>query len=475
MAAVQPDNPDLKEDTEKKTYFFCGIGGSGMSALARLMRASGHTVYGSDRSYDQGKSLERFKLLEEEGFKLFPQDGSGLTDAVDYLVVSSAVEDRIPDVKHAKERDIHILKRAELLSQNFNAMKGVSVAGTSGKTTVTAMTGYLFSCCGADPVVVNGGLMLNFADKRGTAQNTVTGKGDFCIAETDESDGSIELYDPYIAIVNNIALDHKPLEELRSLFADFVSRAGYGCVLNVDNMDVLKLKDQCAGKVLTFGIENDAADLCAYDVKPSDQGSSFKIIDRQSGDTYNVNLHVAGYHNVSNALAALGAVKLADLDMGEACDALSSFKGTHRRLELIGVNDKGVSVIDDFAHNPDKIAASLSALKFNPGRLLIMYQPHGFKPTQMLRAGLVGSFIEGMGKDDILYMPEIYYAGGTADRVVSAADLADDINAGGKRAIYTALRADIIPQIKYEMREGDRIVIMGARDDTLTDFCHEFL
>lgn len=475
-AAVQPEQTSSKQPlSNQKVYFFCGIGGSGMSALARLVAAQGHIVLGSDRSYDQGQSPEKFQQLINEGFKLFPQDGSGLDSKVDHLVVSSAVEQRIPDVKRAKELDIHILKRAELLSESFNAKKGVSIAGTSGKTTVTAMTGYVFTSCDQAPIIVNGGLMLNFTDEHNEPQNTVAGKGDYFIAETDESDGSIELYNPYIALVNNIALDHKPLEELRSLFTDFVGRARKGCVLNVDNFDVKNLKNACSGHVLTFGIENEEADLRAVDIKPSDFGISFKLQDSIDAKTYDVQLNVPGFHNVSNALAAIAIAKIEGLDVEKASQSLSGFKGTRRRLEVIGENECGALIIDDFAHNPDKLAASLSALKYNPGRLLIMYQPHGFKPTQMLREGLVDSLVNGMGDEDIVFMPEIYYAGGTVDKVISAGDLADDINAGGKKAVFTEKRSEITPLIKAEMRRGDRIVIMGARDDTLTDFCREFL
>ena len=462
-------------DLSQKTYFFCGIGGSGMSALAMLVQAQGHIVYGSDRSYDQGKNLERFEFLRQSGFVLFPQDGSGLTDDVDYLVVSSAVEDRIPDVKVAKDKNIPIIKRAELLSASFNDKQGIAIGGTSGKTTVTAMTGCVFDFAGTSPNIVNGGLMNNFIDQTGQPQNTLIGNGDYFIAEVDESDGSIALFNPVVAILNNLALDHKPLEELRVIFAQYLERATKGCVLNFDNGEVLGLRSHAAGQLIGYSVSDaDRAHFYARNIRYTETGSCFDVVQSDTGQQIHTILHVPGLHNISNALAAICCAYICGISVDIACKALEGFKGTHRRLEFVGQKD-GVSVIDDFAHNPDKIAASLSALKQHEGRLLLVFQPHGFGPTKMLREGLVESFVSGMNEDDILYMPEIYYAGGTANKVISSQDIIDDVNAKGRQGIFCDTRADIIPLIQAEKKSGDRIVVMGARDDTLTHFCHEFL
>ena len=172
---------------------------------------------------------------------------------------------------------------------------------------------------------------------------------------------------------------------------------------------------------------------------------------------------------IAKALATT-AVEIIGITREQAIQALSTFKGIHRRLETVGVTKKGITVIDDFAHNPEKIAASLSALKEYEGRLIVVYQPHGFKPTKMLRSGIVEAFDKGLSLDDTLIMQEIYYAGGTAQKDISAADLIRDLEKTGKRVHFIPDRKKIISLIKGLAEKGDRIVIMGARDETLSDF-----
>ena len=212
-----------------KSYLFCGVGGSGMSPLALICAHQGHTVYGSDRSYDQGKSPDKFASLEDQGIKLVLQDGSGVTEDLDALVVSSAIEDSIPDVAAAKAKNVPIIKRAKLLAEMFNAAEtGISVAGTSGKSTVTGMIAHILTALEHDPTVMNGAVIKNLG------ANMRVGAGPF-VTETDESDGSISLFNPSIAVVNNIALDHKSMEELEALFGDFIGRASRAVILNGDD------------------------------------------------------------------------------------------------------------------------------------------------------------------------------------------------------------------------------------------------
>lgn len=450
-----------------KQYFFCGVGGSGMSSLALALKSEGNSVRGSDRSRDQGKTPEKFDLLERQGISLFPQDGSGLDASADMLVVSSAVEETIPDVVRARALGIPVRKRAELLADYLHRHNGIAVGGTSGKTTTTGMIGHILKQNGLDPSVINGGVMLNYADSLGLG-NVIAGQGSFCVIEADESDGSIELYHPAVAVVNNISLDHKPVEELRPLFADFISRASVGAVLNADCAETAALKDRNPN-VLTYSAAGTDADLKAEKITPSETGVRFVL----DGDE--VTLRVPGRHNVSNALAALATAEMIGIPRSDALKAMESFKGIHRRLETVGTTAKGITVIDDFGHNPEKIAASLNALKEHEGRLIIIYQPHGFGPTRMLRAGLVQAFDRGLSLDDILIMPEIYYAGGTAAKDISAADLVRDLERTGKRVHFIPDRAKILRLVKSLAAKGDRIVVMGARDDTLSDFAAELL
>lgn len=445
-----------------KKYFFCGVGGSGMSALALALKNKGYGIGGSDRSLDAGKNAEKFALLKKNGISLFKQDGSGLDETTDALVVSSAVEETVPDVIKARQLNIPVVKRAEVLAGFLHEHNGIAVGGTSGKTTTTGMIGHILKQAGVDPVVINGGVMLNYADGDGMG-NVILGNGSFCVIEADESDGSIELYRPAVSIVTSVTLDHKPLEELRVLFGDFVERATVGAVLNADNADALALKDRNPN-VLTFSVRGAGADLKAENITPVENGVRFAL------DGEEVFLPVIGRHNVANALTAIAAADMIGIPRAESVKALATFKGIRRRLETVGVTKKGVTVIDDFAHNPEKIAATLNALKDYDGRLIVIYQPHGFKPTKIMRAGIVESFDRGLSLDDTLIMQEIYYAGGTAQKDISAADLVRDLERTGKRVHFIPDRKKIVSLVKGLAAKGDRVVVMGARDDSLSDF-----
>ena len=445
-----------------KKYFFCGIGGSGMSALALALKYKGTEICGSDRSRDAGLYADKFEKLKKQGIRLFDQDGSGIDENTDALIVSSAVEETIPDVIKARELNIPVRTRAELLAEFFHEHNGIAVGGTSGKTTTTGMIGHILRENGLDPNVINGGVMLNYPNSMGLG-NVIAGNGSFCVIEADESDGSIELYRPAVSVVTSISLDHKPIDELKVLFADFVARASVGAVLNADNEDTLALKEK-NDNVLTFSVRGANADLKAENIVPQENGTEFTL------DGERIFLPVIGRHNVANALAAVATVEMIGITRTQAINALTSFKGIHRRLETVGTTKKGISVIDDFAHNPEKIAATLAALKEYDGRLIVIYQPHGFKPTKMLRSGIVEAFDKGLSLDDTLIMQEIYYAGGTAQKDISSADLVKDLEKTGKRVHFIPNRKKIISLVKGLASKGDRIVIMGARDETLSDF-----
>lgn len=446
---------------QAKTFFFCGIGGSGMSAIAEVLLHQGYGVCGSDRSRDRGQNPELYARLSALGAQLYAQDGSGIADA-DTLVVSSAVEPSIPDVQVALSRNMPILKRAEVLAWLFNQGAGIAVGGTSGKTTVTGMIGHILVCAGRNPTVINGGAMLSAGQA-----NAICGDPRLPVVEADESDGTIVLYDPTVAVLTNISLDHKPLEELETLFGDFCARAKDAAVVNLDCAHSAALTKRMHRRV-AFGVENPGADVNATDVALLPDGVRFSVGGAPC------RLQVPGRHNAANAAAAIAAVGAVGVDVTEATAALGSFLGIGRRLQVVG-EAGGVVVIDDFAHNPDKIAASLAALKAQPGRLLVVFQPHGYGPTRFLKAGLIASFAQGLGTADWVVMPEIFYAGGTAQKDISSRDLTDGIAALGRQAVFVPLRSEIVEWLAREVRSGDRVVVMGARDDTLTAFAREIL
>ncbi len=455
-------------------YFFCGIGGSGMLPLAMIVQARGDRIEGSDRSRDQGRTPEKFAWLEAHGVTLHPQNGSGVTRAEQIVVATGAIEDTVPDIGAARRAGACIVTRPELLSRLFNAAPtSIGVAGTSGKSTITGMIAWMLHRAGREPTVMNGAVMKNFADADHPFASALIGGPDLFVAEVDESDGSIARYDPTVAVVSNISLDHKSMEELRDLFGGFTSRAATA-VLNLDNVETQALAQSLpVDKVITFALGEEAATLNAHDLEPLPTGMRFTLTER-GGAEHAVTLNVPGAHNVANALAAFGAVRALDVPLADAVAALETFAGIRRRMEVIGTAN-GVTVIDDFAHNPDKIAATLKTLHAFDGRLLILFQPHGFGPLRLMKDEFIEGFAGLLREDDVLLMPEPVYYGGTTDRSVGSGDITAGVRAAGRNAEALATREACGDRLIELAHPGDRIIVMGARDDTLSDFAADLL
>lgn len=466
--------------TGNVSYFFCGVGGSGMLPLALIVQARGHRIEGSDRSRDQGRTPDKFAWLESHGVALHPQDGSGVVSPDQIVVATGAVEDTVPDIGAARRAGARIVTRPELLSQIFNAAPtSIGVAGTSGKSTITGMIAWILHRAGRAPTVMNGAVMRNFIDADHPFASALIGGPDLFVSEVDESDGSIARYDPTVAVVSNISLDHKSMEELRDLFGGFTGRAATA-VLNLDNPETQALAQSLPPeKVITFALGEESATLRAVDLEPRPTGMTFRLLESpslppQGGKAFGVVLNVPGAHNVANALAAIGAVRAIGVATEEAVAALESFSGIRRRMEVVGTA-AGVTVIDDFAHNPDKIAATLKTLHAFDGRLLILFQPHGFGPLKLMRHEFIDGFAGLLRQDDVLLMPEPVYYGGTTDRSVGSEDIAEGIRAAGRHAEALATREACGDRLIALARPGDRIVVMGARDDTLSTFAADLL
>lgn len=454
---------------EKKQYFFCGVGGSGMLPLAMIVKARGHIVEGSDRALDQGRLAEKFKYLRSLGVELHLQDGSGVSSPAQIVVASTAVEDSVPDLVAAKKIGAQRLSRAELLAQLFNDTPcAIGVAGTSGKSTTTAMLGWILTDAELDPTIMNGAVMKNFASPDALFASARVGRGNILVSEVDESDGSIALFHPSLALLNNIALDHKSMDELRDLFGAFVDKADQA-VLNLDNEETARLAKLRTRQTITYSLRHQDANYLGSQIMPSRNGVTFTVTDNLQNDKAQIALRMPGRHNVSNALAALAAAGACGVDLHQAAAALEKFEGVKRRLEYVG-EAGGVTLIDDFAHNPDKISASLAALHEFEGRLLVMFQPHGFGPLKKMKSEFIEIFVNNLGKDDILLMPEPLYFGGTVDRAVSSADIAAGVRARGGDARAFETREASGEALLQLAAPGDRIIIMGARDDTLSQF-----
>jgi UDP-N-acetylmuramate--alanine ligase len=411
---------------------------------------------------------------------LHPQDGSGIRRANQILVTSTAVEDTVPDVQAARRIGAAITTRAELLAQLFNrAALGIGVAGTSGKSTTVGMIGWILHRAGRSPTIMNGADMKNFTNDGSPVASARVGEGDIFVSEVDESDGSIALFDPRIAVVNNISLDHKSLDELRSLFSGFIAKA-QTVVLNLDNPETAALAADIKpggvkpGDAITYSLRDTRADLLAFAPLQSPTGVTFQAKARDTGETVAVELKVPGLHNVANALAALSVAKACGVALKEAAAHLGAFSGIRRRLEVVGTANE-ITVIDDFAHNPDKISATLETMHAFPGRLLLMFQPHGYGPIRLMRNALVDCFASALRDEDVLVMPEPVYFGGTVDRSVGSRDIVCEIERRGRKAFACPDRGACGDALVKLARPGDRIVVMGARDDSLSQFARELV
>ena len=455
-------------------WFFCGIGGSGMLPLALILKGQGAAIAGSDRSRDQGRTPEKFAWLESLGFDLFPQDGSGVTSTAQTLVASAAVEDTVPEVVRAGELGCPRMSRAELLARLFNAAPaGIAVGGTSGKSTVTGMIGWILVETGRDPTIMNGAVMKNFARPDAPFASARVGGGEVFVSEVDESDGSIALYRPKVAVLGNVSLDHKSLEELRQLFGDFLAHADIAAV-NLDDAETAALAARAKARV-TFGIDSAEASIGVAEFSEGPTSLAATILDRRDGSTHALQLKVPGRHNLANALAAIAAANAAGVPVAEAVAALGAFAGLARRFDIIGTSPAGVTVIDDFGHNPDKVLATLRTLKAHPGHVIAFFQPHGYGPLRQMGAELAEVFARELGPDDVTILCDPVYFGGTVDRSEGSERIVRLIGAAGAQAEYVPERSDCAARIAAIARPGDRVVIMGARDDTLTLFAKDLL
>ncbi|MHB2026852.1 MAG: glutamate ligase domain-containing protein [Elusimicrobiota bacterium] len=439
---------------------FVGVAGNGMSALAGFHVLGGGQATGSDRAFDCGQAGGTRRKLEDAGIRIFPQDGSAIAERPNCVVSSGAVENEIPDLKAARQAGVSIRSRAQELSTVAGGFKTVAVAGTSGKSTVAAMIFRIFSEAGFDPSLITGAELVDLSERHALG-NVWRGQSEWLIIEADESDGSLIEYHPWMGLLLNAGKDHgKNADEMLELFSQFKAQCGRFAVSDDPSLQALKKES------FVFGLNE--GDARARDIELSPAGSKFKAA--------NVDFSIScpGLHNVQNALAALAAGMAAGIPPQTAALALSRYRGVLRRFEIVG-EENGVRVVDDFAHNPSKISAAIGAAKLSGGRVLAVFQIHGFGPARFLKDDLSLAFSRALGPKDILWLPEIYDAGGTADRDISASDIATAAKKLGVPARFVPRREDIIPEIALQARPGDTILVMGARDPSLGAFARTIL
>lgn len=444
---------------------FAGVAGSGMSALAQFAAMKGGRASGSDRSFDRGQRPEARRQLEALGVVIHPQDGSGLEGDCAALVVSTAVEDEVPDVATARRLGVPVLHRSELLAHVVAKYRTVAVTGTSGKSTTTAMVFEILRGAGLDPSVITGGELVAL-QREGRWGNAWAGASNLLVIEADESDGSVVRYHPALGVILNLQKDHKEMEAVAEMFRAFRAQVRETAVVG----EAENLRAFAVGAV-TFGF-GEGCGVWAEEVVLGAESSAFRV----GGKAFR--LPVPGRHNVENALAAIAACSSLGVPLEAMAGPLAAFQGVARRFQVMGTR-RGVTVVDDFGHNPAKVAASIRAAHLRTaaigGRVLAVFQPHGFGPLKFLRSEFVEAFAAELAPEDRLWFLEVFYAGGTASKDITSAEVVAEIAARGVAAEAAPTREWLVARLAAEAREGDLILVMGARDPSLTEFARAII
>jgi UDP-N-acetylmuramate--alanine ligase len=458
---VREGDPVFVAEAPEGRLHFAGVGGSGMSALAQYAVRQGLPVSGSDRGFDQGRNARGRKLLEDAGVAIVPQDGSGVGPDCLAVVCSTAVEDQVPDVVAARRLGVPLLHRSELLAHYVGTRRTLAISGTSGKSTAVAMAFEILRGTGRDPSVITGGDLRVLQDES-LWGNAWAGRSDLLVIEADESDGSLVRYRPAVGVVLNLQKDHKEMTEVAEMFRTFKARTREAfCVGEGGGLA------EFAPGATVFG-PGAAADLRCEDVEATAEGSSFRV-----GEV-RFRLPVPGLHNVENAMAAIAGCAALGVPLPSMAAPLAAFRGVARRFQSLG-RARGVEVVDDFGHNPAKVSASLRTARARSRRVLAVFQPHGYGPMRFLRRDFVEAFSRELGPRDTLWLLDIFFAGGTVVRDISSEEVVGDLRAQGADARYAPSREWLVETLVAEAREGDLILVMGARDPSLTDLARGIL
>ena len=441
-------------------YHFSGVGGAGMSPLARLMRARGHAVQGSDRAFDAGRNGESADALRAAGVALVPHDGIAITRDIDQFVFSTAVETETPEMRAARALGLTMIARPTLLAELVNTGRpGVAVSGTSGKSTITGMLAWLARESGAAAAVIGGAALVG----EGGGGCLVTGpEGGAVAAEADESDGTLVGYRPALGLIHNVSRDHTELEALRKQFETFAAQCGR-LFVNARCPEASAIGHRVGAT--SYGVADGADAFVTARALGPERATG---VLRWRASEVALDVTQPGLHNLENAAAAALIALELGIGRGDIERLLPRFPGVARRFETVGVTRSGIRVIDDFAHNAEKIRAALTTAQAASSRVVATFQPHGFGPARFLRGELREMLPRMLRRDDRFCYAEIYYAGGTVTRDLSSRDLAADIGCA-----YAADHGALVRWVAGEARPGDTVLLMGARDPELPRLARE--
>ncbi len=442
-----------------KRFHFVGVGGIGMSGIARILLDMGYEVSGSDL-----RENENTKALRERGARVYiGHSPHNVGKDVQVVVYSSAIGGNNPEIMRAKELGIPVIPRGEMLAELFKLKEGIAVSGSHGKTTTTSMIAHILEEAGFDPTVIIGGKLKRLGS------NAKLGRGDLLVSEADESDGSFLKLSPVVAVITNVDREHmdfyRNIDEVVSAFSRFAASVPfYGfCVANADNGNVLRAISGLGKKVVTFGM-NAEADLTGRELEVKDGRYTFSVF-LKGKRLGRVHLKIGGRHNVYNALAATAVALELDVPFPTVKEALEDFSNADRRMELKGfVGD--VPVYDDYGHHPTEIRAVVRTMReMYPGRrLLMVFQPHRYSRTYYL----FEDFVEVLREADRLFLLDIYPAGEENVYNVSAEELARRSG-----AVFIKEKDRVKEVLRREIREGDVVLFMGAGD--ITRLCEDFI
>lgn len=444
-----------------RSVFFIGVAGTGMSALAQYLRGIGKLVAGSDRYFTPGTVNDTKTKLEAEGILCFLQNGEGITKHTDLVVVSTAVEDTVEEVVKAKSLNIPIIKRSELLAMIAASKKTIAVGGTSGKSTTAAMLFDILEYASLEPSIISGAGLVSII-KTGKIGNAKVGKGEWLVIEADESDGSIVQYHPEIGLLLNVDKDHKEIEVLMEVFTTFRDHSKY-FVVNQSHPLSRQLSENIERD---FSWNEQEAGYRAAHFQQNGLEVNFDI----NGVPFS--LQTVGKHNMENALAAASIANQVGVPLETSAASLRNYEGIYRRHQVVG-HHKGIWLIDDYAHNPAKCAASIEACQPVAPKVIAWFQPHGYGPTRFLKDDFIEEISGALRSQDEIWMSEIFYAGGTAVKNISANDLIEGIRARGKRAYFVENRRDFFQNVKTHLDGPCVLLLMGARDPSLEGFAQQ--
>jgi UDP-N-acetylmuramate--alanine ligase len=441
----------------RSRLFFSGIAGSGVSAIACFMAEKGHIISGSDRTFDNDPGHPLIKIFRSAGITIFPQDGSGIDEAIDLAVFSTAVDDGEPERLKAVSLGIPLRTRPEFLTEITSSYMTIAVSGTSGKSTTSGMLAFLMSRLGLSPNYISGGRVRQFRSE-GNPGNSLSGDSEHLIIEACESDGTIVNYRPRHSIILNLALDHHSVKETAGMFEALIKNTSGKVVMNADDENLQGILTEDA---ITFSIDLSSA-YRAEDVDYRPLGTEFSL----RGQRYSLSL--PGRYNLYNALSCITLLSEIGISPGEIAAELPEFQGIERRFDIHLDDGRGL-VIDDYAHNPHKISSMMAAVGRIKDRVCYIFQPHGFGPTRLMKEGYIEAFIRNLRKTDHLILLPIYYAGGTPVKDISSNDLADGVRAGGRSVELLEEREEIFRKLD----DYNAYIIFGARDETLSAFAAE--